>query len=145
MRLRPSVLALVRRASASVRTRAFTLLELLIVVGLIGVLVGGDLLQSVTERLRAPPMRQQHGQHARRHERVECLTDNVRVAEQLGDGAAERGKGKRARQRRRRRVCVVAILGGVRGLQRQKFDFEQTRFNANTNTNHNHNPNQPPQ
>ena len=41
MRLRPSVLALVRRASASVRTRAFTLLELLIVVGLIGVLVGG--------------------------------------------------------------------------------------------------------
>jgi prepilin-type N-terminal cleavage/methylation domain-containing protein len=41
MRLRPSAFALARRAPASVRTRAFTLLELLIVVGLIGVLAGG--------------------------------------------------------------------------------------------------------
>jgi prepilin-type N-terminal cleavage/methylation domain-containing protein len=41
MRLRPSAFALVRRAPVSARTRAFTLLELLIVVGLIGVLVGG--------------------------------------------------------------------------------------------------------
>jgi prepilin-type N-terminal cleavage/methylation domain-containing protein len=41
MRLRPPALALIRRASAPARTRAFTLLELLIVVGLIGVLAGG--------------------------------------------------------------------------------------------------------
>ena len=41
MRLRPPAFALIRRASAPARTRAFTLLELLIVVGLIGVLAGG--------------------------------------------------------------------------------------------------------
>ena len=41
MRLRPPAFALARRAPASVCTRAFTLLELLIVVGLIGVLAGG--------------------------------------------------------------------------------------------------------
>ena len=41
MRLRPRAFVLARRAPASARTRAFTLLELLIVVGLIGVLAGG--------------------------------------------------------------------------------------------------------
>jgi prepilin-type N-terminal cleavage/methylation domain-containing protein len=41
MRLRPPAFAFARRASSAARIRAFTLLELLIVVGLIGVLVGG--------------------------------------------------------------------------------------------------------
>ena len=41
MRLRPPALTSIRRAPSTAGTRAFTLLELLIVVGLIGVLVGG--------------------------------------------------------------------------------------------------------
>ena len=41
MRLRPPAFTFIRRASSTAGTPAFTLLELLIVVGLIGVLVGG--------------------------------------------------------------------------------------------------------
>ncbi|MSU53548.1 MAG: prepilin-type N-terminal cleavage/methylation domain-containing protein [Opitutaceae bacterium] len=41
MRLRPPAFTFIRRAPSTAGTRAFTLLELLIVVGLIGVLVGG--------------------------------------------------------------------------------------------------------